>query len=275
MSYKNDSMLVVANKFGKARGDACADLFETYDKIRDISVGGTTINGAGMGGVTSFLTNIAKLIAPSSYMPTINPTSANVPGTSYSSAISGGTGMTSGGTSSLGIGNLGNFPGFPTGEAASITTGIGSAFSSLSNEFTVGGIVTGEAASIASWAPSAAGAAAGAYSGFNNGWGSSALIPVAGIIGGFGNILTNLGPYMGPMGLGATLIGNLAQGYGGSTLGAYQSVTQGILNNADVTLGNKVKNIETVVKMLDTQGDVVRKMLKDGIEADSKLVQNI
>ena len=57
MSYKNDSLLVISNTFGKARADACADLFETYDKIRDISVGGTSLNGSGMGGVSSFLTS--------------------------------------------------------------------------------------------------------------------------------------------------------------------------------------------------------------------------
>ena len=268
-------MLAISNKFGKARADACADLFETYDKLRDISVGGTSINGSGMGTVSSFLINVARMIAPSSYMPTINSASLNVPGSSYSSAISGGNGMTSGGTSSLGIGDLGSYPGFPTGGASSLSIGIGSDLSSLTNAFTTDGVITGEAASIASWTPSTAGAATGAVAGFNSGWGSNLLIPTAGVIAGVGNLLTNLGPYLGPMGLGSTFLGNLAQGYGGATLGAYQTVTQAVLNNADVTLENKVKNIETVVKMLDTQSEVVKKMLKDGIDGDSKLIQNM
>ena len=37
----------------------------------------------------------------------------------------------------------------------------------------------------------------------------------------------------------------------------------------------KVANIETVCKMLDTQGDIVRKMLKDDIESASKDIQDL
>ena len=38
---------------------------------------------------------------------------------------------------------------------------------------------------------------------------------------------------------------------------------------------NKVKNIETVCKMLDAQNDVVKKMLKDDIEGMSDKIQNM
>lgn len=38
MAYKNDSYLVIANKFGSASGDAKAMLWETYDKLRDLTV---------------------------------------------------------------------------------------------------------------------------------------------------------------------------------------------------------------------------------------------
>ena len=38
MSYKNDSYLVIANKFSSAGGEAKAQLFETYDKLRDLTV---------------------------------------------------------------------------------------------------------------------------------------------------------------------------------------------------------------------------------------------
>ena len=49
MSYKNDSYLVIANKFGKASSDAKAQLFETYDRLRDITVSGSSLDGAGFG----------------------------------------------------------------------------------------------------------------------------------------------------------------------------------------------------------------------------------
>ena len=45
--------------------------------------------------------------------------------------------------------------------------------------------------------------------------------------------------------------------------------------NADTILSQKVANIETVCKMLDTQGDIVRKMLKDDIESASKDIQDL
>lgn len=48
-----------------------------------------------------------------------------------------------------------------------------------------------------------------------------------------------------------------------------------ITNNADVILSTKVRNIETVCKMLDTQGEIVRKMLKEGMDSDSKAIQNL
>ena len=44
MSYKNDSYLVIANKFGSAGSEAKAQLWETYDKLRDL-----TVSGSGMG----------------------------------------------------------------------------------------------------------------------------------------------------------------------------------------------------------------------------------
>ena len=45
--------------------------------------------------------------------------------------------------------------------------------------------------------------------------------------------------------------------------------------NADAILSNKVRNIETVVKMLDTQADIVRQSLKDGIESDNDAISDI
>ena len=38
MSYKNDSNLVIANRFGDASGAAKAQLWETYDRLRDLII---------------------------------------------------------------------------------------------------------------------------------------------------------------------------------------------------------------------------------------------
>ena len=37
----------------------------------------------------------------------------------------------------------------------------------------------------------------------------------------------------------------------------------------------KIKNLETTVKQLDTQGEVIKKMLKSAIEADSKVANDL
>jgi len=100
-------------------------------------------------------------------------------------------------------------------------------------------------------------------------------LPTAGVISGIGGVMQATAPYLGAFGLPLTVASNLAQGYGGAALAAYQNVSGRILNNADTILTNRVRNIETVCKMLDTQGDIVRKMLKEGIEGDSKTIQNL
>ncbi len=46
MSYKNDSNLVIANRFGDASSAAKAQLWETYDRLRDLTVSGS---GTGTG----------------------------------------------------------------------------------------------------------------------------------------------------------------------------------------------------------------------------------
>ena len=58
-------------------------------------------------------------------------------------------------------------------------------------------------------------------------------------------------------------------------LAGYQNITGIILANADSIMTNKVKNIETVAKMLDTQGEVVKKMLKDSIDGNKKEIENL
>lgn len=116
MSYKNDSYLVIANKFGSASGDAKAQLWETYDKLRDLTVSGSGM-GTGFEATGGFLYNLASLFAPSSFATVFgNAESMAIPGTSYASKFSG--------NSSFGLNSLYNYSGFPSG-AAPLSWGLG------------------------------------------------------------------------------------------------------------------------------------------------------
>ena len=280
MSYKNDSYLVIANKFSSASSDAKAELFQLYDQIRDISVNGSTYSGSGFEGVAKWIINTSRLIAPSAYAP-LYGYSVNVPGTSYSTPMSGGNAVYSGGTSAFGLSNMSNYGGFSTGYAADLgqLTGMATSITDGAVETgyatsVVSGTETGYAASMVDWLPSAASAAAGMYAGFG-GTGTNIVIPLAGFVSGVGGIVTALSPYLGVYGLGSTIAGNLMQGYGSAVLAGYENITGRILANADSIMTNKVKNIETVAKMLDTQGDIVKKMLKESIESNKKDVENL
>lgn len=283
MSYKNDSNLVIANKFGAASADAKAQLFETYDRLRDITVSGSAASGSGFEGAGGVLNQVARLFAPSSFMTTLGGnTSFNIPGTSYYSPVSGGNSVVNGGYSSFGMGSLGNYSGFPSG-AAPISWGLGydgstGGASALMSGFgsATDGSATGYASSVGGIADIASAAAYGV--GTTNGYGlggTNLVLPVAGMIAGWGGIMQAAAPYLGEYGLPAIVMGNLMQGTSSAALSAYQNVTGKITSNADTILTNKVRNIETVCKMLDTQGDVVRKMLKEGIDSDSKAIQNL
>lgn len=267
MSYKNDSYLVISNKYGTASSDATAQLFETYDLLRDISIGGSSASGGGFATAGSFLWKLAGMIAPSSFMSVMGGgTSLNLPGTSYWSPNS--LGSATGKHAAYGIGSLSSYSGFP-GYAANIK------FPSNSGEI---GYVTGGASSLTSTSTISslvdiAGYTAGVASGM--GFGDTFVLPAASIVSGFGSILQSMSPYLGVYGLGATLVGNLLQGTGNAPLAAYQAVTNNILSNADTILENKVKNIETVVKMLDAQNDVVKKLLKEQMEGDKKAIDNL
>lgn len=100
-------------------------------------------------------------------------------------------------------------------------------------------------------------------------------MPLAGVISGWGGIMQAAAPYLGEFGLPAMVMANLMQGTSSAALAAYQNITGNITASADTILSNKVRNIETVCKMLDTQGDVVKKMLKEDIDGDSKAIQNL
>lgn len=268
MSYKNDSYLVISNKYGGLSGDAKAILFETYDLLRDITVSGSASDGAGFGTAGSFLWKIASMISPSSFMSTMGGgTALNIPGTSYWSPSNTTTGV----NSAFGIGSLSQYSGF-TGGASPVVQGFGTS--------TEEGFLTGGASALTSVSEiansagvNALGYTAGLASGF--GFGDSFLLPAAGVVSGFGGILQAMSPYLGEFGLGTTLVGNLLQGCSSAPLAAYQKVTSNILSNADTILQNKVKNIETVCKMLDAQNDVVKKMLKDDIDGMSDKIQNM
>lgn len=261
MSYRYDSLLVISNKFAGESADAKAQMFETYDQLRDITV--SSANGAISGGlepVGGFLYNMASLFAPSQFATSLNGKSAYaIPGTSY---FSGGT-M---GSSSAGLENYSGFAapieGYATGEAASILTGYGTQTGAASS---IGGITD-----IANAAAYTTGTASG-YSGV----GRSFLLTSAGLVSGIGGILQAAAPYMGEYGLGAILAGDVTSGLGGAIYSAVQNAAGKVTSNADTVLSNKVKNLETVCKMLDTQGDVVKKMLKESIDSDSKAIQNM
>jgi len=272
MSYRYDSYLVIANQLGGASADAKAQLFETYDKLRDVTVSGASgSSGSGFESAGGFLYQVANLFSPSSFATTLSGSSTySIPGTSYWSSNKSNTG-----SSSNGLENYSGFPsgaapvawglsGSATGEAASILTGFGSDGSSTGYASSVGGI-----ADIASAAAYGVGTANG------YGFAKNLVVPAAGLIAGWGGILQSAAPYLGEYGLGAIVAGNLMSGTGSAALSAFQNVTGRITSNADVILTNKVKNIETVCKMLDTQGDVVKKMLKESIDADSKSIQNL
>ena len=272
MSYKYDSYLVIANKFGGASSDAKAQLFETYDKLRDITVSGASgSSGSGFETAGGFLYQLANLFSPSAFATNLSGSSTyTVPGTSYWSSNRSSTG-----SSSNGLENYTGFPsgaapaywgmgGYATGEAASILAGFGS-----------DGYATGYASSIGGIADIASAAAYGVGTANGYGFAQNLVVPAAGLVAGWGGIMQAAAPYLGEYGLPAIVMGNLMQGTSSAALAAFQRVTGNISANADVILTNKVKNIETVCKMLDTQGDVVKKMLKESIDSDSKAIQNL
>lgn len=267
MTYKNDHELVIANKYGAASSLAKAQLYETYDRLRDITVSGATASGSGFGTVGGFLWQLASMFSPSSFSPIFGGNSTmNVPGTSYWSPVTGATSSIYGANNSFGIGSVGNYSGFPAGGAAPVTGSLTGA---------AAGVPTGYATSASTIAglTTAAYGAGLASTGFN--FGETILLPTAGIISGLGGLMQSMAPYLGTSGLAAIVAGNIFEGTGSAALSAYQNLTGRVVNNADVILSNKVRNIETVVKMLDTQADIVRQSLKDGIQGDKDAISDI
>lgn len=266
MSYKNDSYLVIANKYSSANSEAKAQLFETYDQLRDLTVSGSGL-GTGFGSTGGFLYNLASLFAPSSFATVFGASeSMSIPGTSYYSSLVSG--------SSYGLNSLYSYSGFPSG-AAPVSWGLSGYSTGGAAGITGWGTATGYASSLGGLADVATAAAYGVGGASSFGIGQSIVLPLASCISGWGGIMQSVAPYLGEYGLPALVMGNLMQGTTSAALAAYQNVSGNITTNADTILSNKVRNIETVCKMLDTQGDVVKKMLKESIESDSKAIQNL
>lgn len=308
MSYKNDSELVILNKYSKASSIAKAELYETYDRLRDLTVSGPTIGGGGLGGFGSVLFNIARMFSGSAFLPTLGNESVLIPGTSYYAPVTGGTGIIPGGQAAFGLAPFSQMSGFPTGGAAGIITGgaaavdgvntplslfqasgIGSSAAGLlgisgigdlggfSSDGLVGAIPPGGIVAGGAFPVQTAGNAAGAVTGVaaGAGFGRNWVLPAAGIVSGIGGLLTTLGPFFGPFGLAAAAGGTVMSGVAGSVLQSFQAVSQRILANADTILTNKIKNLESTVKMLDAQQDILKKLLKESIDGDKKALDNL
>jgi hypothetical protein len=306
MSYKNDDTLVIINKYSKASGIAKNELYETYDRIRDLTVSGPTIGGSGLGKFGSLLVNLARTFGSTSFSPTLGSEAMTIPGTNYYAPISGGAGVIPGGQAAFGLAPFSMYTGFPTGGAAPVNglslgsglqgfslqgigslgstdnLGFGSLFFDESDYF--GGLsegsIVGGASPIDNFASTAGGTAiqaAGAVAGTaaGTGFGRNWVMPLAGLASGVGGLLSTLGPFFGPLGLAGAAAGSILNGAAGAVLSSFEHVSNRLLANADVILTNKVHNLETTVKMLDTQTDVLKKLMKEAIEGEKKSLDNL
>jgi hypothetical protein len=312
MSYKNDSDMVILNRYAKASSAAKAELYETYDRIRDLTVSGSAMGGSGVGKFGNVIMNFARMFGGSSFIPTFGSEAINIPGSSYYAPISGGTGITPGGQAAFGLAPFSNFTGVPSGGAAPLRGSFGASisplamFSSLGSgsallpdgfdnsiggwnypfaDGSIGGVpadgfdvntfssgfMAGGAAPIAASQGLAAGAGVAAGAGYGRNW----VLPAAGIVSGIGGLLTTLGPYFGPFGLAASGAGTIMNGLAGSVLSSFQTVSNRLLVNADSILSEKVKNLETTVKMLDAQQDIIKKLIKESMDGDKKALDNL
>ena len=312
MAYKHDSELVILAKYGKASGEAKAALYETYDRIRDLTVSGPALGGSGTGKFFGFFMNIARMLGSSAFSPTFGNESINIPGTTYFSPVSGGTGIVPGGQAAFGLApfaQIGGFPpaggaapvsgsvspiGFFAGGAAGLggdvtplsvlsSAGIGSDLSTSLGingvgdagfplQYLGGGVLAGGASGLSN-AAAAGGLAAGTAAG--GGFGRNWVLPAAGIVSGIGGVLTTLGPFFGPFGTAAAAGGAVLNGAAGAVLQSFQHVSNRILVNADTILANKVKNLETTVKQLDAQQAIIKKLLKESVDGDKKALDSL
>ena len=64
-------------------------------------------------------------------------------------------------------------------------------------------------------------------------------------------------------------------GLSGAVLSSFQHVSNRLLVNADTILTAKVKNLETLIKQLDAQEEILKKLLKDSADGDKKALDNL
>jgi hypothetical protein len=318
MTYRYDSYSVIMVAYDKAADAAKAELFETYDRLRDLTVSGPALGGSGVGKFGSLLMNVARMFGASPFLPTFGSEAITIPGTSYYAPFTGGTGILPGGQAAFGLAPFSQVTGFPSGGAAPIdnsSVGPLSMFSSMGTGSLgasqlgfsgigslgfpaaglVGGIGDGIFAGGASpidgaVSPLGDGIIAGGASGISTaatagglvtgtaagaGFGRNWVMPAAGIVSGIGGLLTTLGPFFGPFGIAAAAGGAVLNGVSGAVLASFQHISNRLLVNADTILTNKIKNLETTVKQLDAQGDILRKLLKESVDGDRKALDNI
>jgi hypothetical protein len=305
VSYKNDSDLVILNRYGKAEGDATAELYETYDRIRDLTISGPTLGGSGVGKFGSMLVNLARMFGSPAFLPTFGSEAITVPGTTYYGPAQPGTAQGRAGQAGFGLAPFSQSTGLINGGAAPVgfnfisqarqqplgtlsrlgagrlqlagsgLAGIGDTGFSLANGGIGGlsnGIINGGASPVGAIGTGGALAAGGAAAlGYGRNW----VLPAAGIASGIGGLLTTLGPFFGPFGLAGAAAGSMLNGISGAVLASFQRANSQLLANADTILTNKVHNLETVIKMLGAQQDVLKKLLKEGLDGDKKILDNI
>jgi hypothetical protein len=318
MSYKNDHLITILNSYDKASSAAKAELYETYDRLRDLTVSGPALGGSGVGKFGSLLMNIARMFGGAPFLPTFGSEAINIPGTSYYAPITGGTGIVPGGQAAFGLAPFsqvtgltggGTFGGAAPVDNSSVAplslfsaSGIGSmatgelGFSGLGDSWfpmngTIGGVFAGGASPVSGAAgPLMGGTIAGGASGFSNaatagglalgagagaGFGRNWVMPAAGIVSGIGGLLTTLGPFFGPFGIAAAAGGAIMNGMAGAVLASFQHISNRILVNADTILTAKIKNLETTVKQLDAQEDILKKLLKESLDGEKKALDNL
>jgi hypothetical protein len=123
MAYKNDSIQTIMARYGKASDAIETEMYETWDAIRHMAVGGNALGGSGMGAFSSFLMNIGRMFGSPAFSPILGSQAISIPGTNYYAPISGGTGIVPGGQASFGLAPWAQFTGLPTGGAAPVLEG--------------------------------------------------------------------------------------------------------------------------------------------------------
>jgi hypothetical protein len=310
MAYKNDSIQTIMSRYGKASDAIDTEMYETWDAIRHMAVGGNALGGSGLGAFSGFLMNIARMFGSPAFSPILGSQAISIPGTNYYAPISGGTGIVPGGQASFGLAPWSQFTGLPTGGAASTdfweafnTLGVGNSsfeFGGIGDaNFPTEGFIGGAAAPINGYnanplssfdSGQVVGAAADSFGGIGTagavvatgagvasglGLGRNWLMPAASALSGVGGLLTTLGPLFGPIGLAGVAAGGVINGVAGAILSGFQQTNQRVLANADTVLEEKLSHLNVTKKMIGAQSEILKKMLKEAYENDKKALDEL